>query len=152
MVGWDTVSVHNGLEHVSQIGDLVEGWWGDSVVALDASDLGGSLVGKSLADVLLVLSWSPEVSNESSTLLLHHVERLVKSLLLSQEHLVDEDGRRSFLEAVVFVDVVEVNQLLTQLLSGAVKHVSLVLDGVSHSLDLLAKLVELWEVKSLARE
>ena len=63
LVGWDTVSIDNHLEHVSQFGDFVEGRWFDSIVVFDGSDFGSCLSGQFVSDILLVLCWGPEVSD-----------------------------------------------------------------------------------------
>lgn len=77
LIGGDTVCVYDLLEDPSEVSDLVVGGWLDVEVVLNNGDLGGGLVGESVSDFIFALSWRPEVSNESRTLGLHHIQTLV---------------------------------------------------------------------------
>ena len=52
--------------------------------------------------------------------------------------------------SIFFANRIEVHELLSQLLPSVVKHISLVLNRVCHSLNLFAQLAHLGKVKPLA--
>lgn len=153
LVSGDTVSIDNQLPWHAELVALEEGWlW--NVVALVQHDLGGSLTGQLLSDLVLLLKRCPEVADEALVLPLHHVEGLVKSLFLGEEHLVDVNGRGlTLLLIVVRVrNLVEVDELLLQEVSGSVIHIHGVLDRVLDLLDLAWDGGNLWELVSVSGE
>ena len=124
----DTVCVNNLLEHCQEITNLEVGRWLYLMVVV-GDDLGGTVVIQLLFQSKLLLLWSPVVADEGGTLLPHHVESLVEGLLLSDEHLEDEDF--GWLAALVFFAViyfVKIEELLSELLLGTLVHVLGVFD------------------------
>ena len=65
-------------------------------------------------DFTLLVGRSPEISNKRRVLHFHHVESLVHSLFLGEEHLVDVDRGDVIVLLIINVKLVEDLQLLSQ--------------------------------------
>ena len=84
-------------------------------------DFGGSVFIQSTLDSVLLLNWSPEITNKALVLPLHLVEGSIQGLFLCQEHLVDVDGGGGSYISISF-DLIELNQLVSERLLSSLKH------------------------------
>ena len=152
LVAWYAISINDQLEYSCEICSLKVSWSWNRVVII-SDNLGSAILLQSTSHKVLLLDWSPEIPDETLILPFHLIQGFVKSLLFSQEHLVDIDGGRSlsFLVAIT-LDLVELDELVSQRLLGSVKHTSGVSNRLLNLLDLWGDFLQVWKLKSLTRE
>jgi hypothetical protein len=143
LVLWNTIGINNGLEDFSDLIRLDVSGTGNRVVLIPDHSDRWELVRQPVHDVSFFLGWSPEVSNESCVLHLHHVESLVKSFLFGDEHLVDIDCRNVVIMLltriellVIRIELVEDDQLIFERSSRLIEHVLSIINSLTHSLNL----------------
>jgi hypothetical protein len=152
LVVWHSISVNNHLEDSCEICSLKVSWPWNGVIVI-SNDLGSAILLQSTSYKVLLLDWSPEISDKTLVLPFHLIEGFVKSLFFSQEHLVDVDGGRglSFLVTITF-DLIKLDELVSQRLLCPVKHTSGISNRLGNLLDLWGDFLQVRELKSLARE
>ena len=90
-VPWNTVCVNNPLINSREFVSFYVSR-SSYVVILVHRDSHGTVGGKPLRDIVLLIYGSPEVAGKGLRMPFHHIQSLEKCFLFSQEHLVDVDS------------------------------------------------------------
>ena len=90
-VRWNTISVHDQLENLSEVRSLEVSWSWNRVIVI-GYNFGSTILGESTLNQVFLLNWTPEIPNKALILPFHLVKGFVKSLFLGEEHLVNVNG------------------------------------------------------------
>ena len=91
LISWNTIGVNDQLPRSRELILFKEGWLWNIMVFIE-HHFCGSLVLKFISNLILVFIWCPEETDENVVLSLHHVQVLIESLFLGQEHFVNVNG------------------------------------------------------------